>query len=89
MAKVASNGYKMYLKSRTGASVESVKRARKLKAASIGVHPITVRESTEVEEERADFLEQMKNFRPVNVSFERYDSVHAFRGASPLAHSSK
>jgi ATP-dependent RNA helicase DDX54/DBP10 len=70
MAKVASNGYKMYLKSRTGASVESVKRARKLKAASIGVHPITVRESTEVEEERADFLEQMKNFRPVNTIFE-------------------
>ena len=67
--RVASNGYKMYLKSRTGASVESVKRARQMKAEAIGAHPLLVRsgEETVLETEKADFLEQMKNFRPANV----------------------
>ncbi len=67
MKQVAANGYKQYLKSRTGASVESVKRARKMKAETIGTHPLLVRETTEVEQERTNFLEQMKNFRPANV----------------------
>ena len=69
--RVASNGYKMYLKSRTGASVESVKRARQMKAETIGVHPLLLRdngEETALASEKADFLEQMKNFRPANVT---------------------
>ena len=68
--RVASNGYKMYLKSRTGASVESVKRARQMKAETIGVHPMLLGngEETALASEKADFLEQMKNFRPANVT---------------------
>ena len=69
--RVASNGYKMYLKSRTGASVESVKRARQMKAETIGVHPMLLGnsgEETALASEKADFLEQMKNFRPANVN---------------------
>ena len=61
----------MYLKSRTGASVESVKRARKMKAETIGRHPIMRRNDMEnnvLGAEKADFLEQMKNFRPANVN---------------------
>ena len=60
----------MYLKSRTGASVESVKRARQMKAETIGVHPMLLgnQEETALASEKADFLEQMKNFRPANVT---------------------
>ena len=40
-----------------------------MKAEAIGAHPLLVRsgEETVLETEKADFLEQMKNFRPANV----------------------
>ena len=69
----------MYLKSRTGASVESVKRARKMKAETIGRHPIMRRNDMEnnvLGAEKADFLEQMKNFRPANVSNYQSRVIH-------------
>ena len=61
--------YKQYLKSRPGASIESVRRVKSLKPESMGVHPLLA--SAEVESSggtaRDDFLAQMKKFRPPSV----------------------
>ena len=48
-----------------------MKRARQMKAETIGVHPMLLGnsgEETALASEKADFLEQMKNFRPANVN---------------------
>eukprot|EP00088_Acartia_fossae_P008716 TRINITY_DN1417_c0_g1_i8.p1 TRINITY_DN1417_c0_g1~~TRINITY_DN1417_c0_g1_i8.p1 ORF type:complete len:778 (-),score=244.97 TRINITY_DN1417_c0_g1_i8:52-2385(-) len=68
--KTAENGYKQYLKSRPGASVESVKRSKELKDAMIGDHPLLRTETTEMDKKQANILEQMKNFRPKSTIFE-------------------
>jgi ATP-dependent RNA helicase DDX54/DBP10 len=68
--KVAENGYKQYLHSRPGASVESVKRTKDLKAQKMGDHPLLRRTTSAVEAERTSILEQMKNFRPKSTIFE-------------------
>ena len=68
--KVADNAYKQYLKSRPGASVESVKRTKDLKAMKMGDHPLLSRTTTSLEAERTSILEQMKNFRPKSTIFE-------------------
>ena len=41
-----------------------------MKAETIGVHPMLLgnQEETALASEKADFLEQMKNFRPANVT---------------------
>jgi len=66
----SENGYKQYLKSRPGASVESVKRSKEMKDAQIGEHPILRREVTEEDRAQSNFLEQMKQFRPKSTIFE-------------------
>jgi ATP-dependent RNA helicase DDX54/DBP10 len=68
--KVAENAYKQYLKSRPGASVESVKRTKELKALPVGDHPLLCRTASSLETDRANILEQMKNFRPKSTIFE-------------------
>ena len=72
VVKVADNGYKQYLKSRSSASSESVKRAKKLqKDDSIGTHILLAnKDITEQGEAAADILEQMKKFRPNATIFE-------------------
>jgi ATP-dependent RNA helicase DDX54/DBP10 len=69
---VAENAYKQYLKSRPGASVESVKRTKELKALPVGDHPLLCQTNTttSLETDRASILEQMKNFRPKSTIFE-------------------
>ena len=67
----AANAYKQYLKSRPGASRESVKRAKQFKEMQIGGHPVFAAEDSDhVDVERTNFLEQMKNFKPRNTIFE-------------------
>ena len=71
MKKVSANGYTQYLKSRPGASSESVRRSRKMKTSALGAHPLLVSsERNESDLQRSSFLEQMKNFRPQNVSLQ-------------------
>jgi len=71
LVKTASNGYKQYLKSRPGASNESVKRAKVLsKEKKIGVHTLLKTHESSVDTGAADILEQMKNFRPPATIFE-------------------
>ena len=89
--KVAANGYKQYLKSRPGASVESAKRVRFTmpRAEGFGDHPLLLKDTilneelakdmlqgrstdntTNANEFRCDFLEQMRKFRPSSTIFE-------------------
>ena len=44
LSKVAQNGYSQYLKSRPGASVESIKRVKTVKNQRIEVHPLLIRD---------------------------------------------
>jgi len=66
----SANAYKQYLKSRPGASNESVKRCRELKATEIAPHPIFHEDKTDQEKAREDFLSQMKSFKPKSTIFE-------------------
>ena len=74
MQETASNGYKQYLKSRPGASNESVKRSKKLqKESKIPTHALLLASSFQQEvtsDAQANLLEQMKNFRPPATIFE-------------------
>ena len=72
IVKTADNGYKQYLKSRSSASNESVKRAKKLqKGETIGAHALLANNDTmEQGEAAADIIEQMKKFRPTATIFE-------------------
>lgn len=75
--EVADRGFEKYLKSRQGASVESVKRAKRMAKSGqmmdgMGAHPVMM--AGEVKEgqadmaaKREDFLERMRNFRPQSV----------------------
>jgi hypothetical protein len=62
--------YKQYLKSRPGASTESVRRIKSLKLESMGVHPLLASPEAEASAGSAcdDFLLKMKKFRPPSVS---------------------
>jgi len=66
----ASNAYKQYLKSRPGASKESLKRCKDIRDMKIGTHPALNSESSEMELERVNILEQMKNFKTKSTIFE-------------------
>merc|ERR1712123_433963 len=66
----AANAYKQYLKSRPGASKESLKRCKEIKEMKIGPHPVLKTDSSDLEEERVNFLEQMKNFKTKSTIFE-------------------
>merc|ERR1719334_154843 len=66
----AANAYKQYLKSRPGASKESLKRCKEIKEMKIGAHPVLKTDSTDLEDERINFLEQMKNFKTKSTIFE-------------------
>ena len=66
----ADNGYKKYLKSRPGASKESVKRARDYKDMKIGCHPALKTAAIDFEEEKSDILDQLKSFKPKSTIFE-------------------
>ena len=66
----ARNAYKQYLKSRPGASKESVKRAREYKDMKIGAHPVLRTAQTDLDEVKTDILDQLKSFKPRSTIFE-------------------
>merc|ERR1719433_684714 len=70
LVKTSSNGYKQYLKSRPGASNESVKRAKTIqKGQNIATHVLLAKYLLQ-NEHQISILEQMKNFRPSATIFE-------------------
>ncbi|XP_015119993.1 ATP-dependent RNA helicase DDX54 isoform X2 [Diachasma alloeum] len=66
MAQVSKNGYLQYLRSRPSASVDSVKRSKELDIASAGVFT----DYGDLSPKVADFLSQMKKYRPSGTIFE-------------------
>ena len=99
--QVKENGYKQYLKSRPGASVESVKRVRALKGTDFGVHPLletggsgTKDGDDGMDDKRQSILDQMKAFRPTSTIFEvgntsKTDSVRAVMAEKRAKHAGK
>ncbi|XP_022189582.2 ATP-dependent RNA helicase DDX54 [Nilaparvata lugens] len=67
--RVSKNAYKQYLRSRTGASRESVKRVKEVDWADVG--PLKIFASPDQTEiEKANFISQMKQYRPNGTIFE-------------------
>lgn len=68
MRKVCNNAYQQYVKSRPGASMESVKRIKELRINEAGVLP----EYSDDSHAAADIISRMKNYRPQGVSVTLY-----------------
>ncbi|XP_015606294.1 ATP-dependent RNA helicase DDX54 [Cephus cinctus] len=66
MQKVCDNAYQQYIRSRPGASTESVKRVKELRISQAGV----IAEYCDVTPAAADLLSRMKNYRPQGTIFE-------------------
>lgn len=64
MQKVCSNAYQQYIRSRPGASAESVKRIKELHINDAGILP----QYFDVPHTAADIISRMKNYRPQGVS---------------------
>jgi ATP-dependent RNA helicase DDX54/DBP10 len=77
MKKVCSNAYRQYLRSRPGASVESVKRVKDISLNSFGVHPVFPVQGT-IQSKASDILEKMKNYRPNGVSLNKCLEILSF-----------
>ncbi|XP_054268616.1 ATP-dependent RNA helicase DDX54 [Macrosteles quadrilineatus] len=73
--RVSENAYKQYLRSRPGASVDSVRRVKELPTATLGAHPAFVSISKPLLD-RASMLVQMKNYKPQGTVFEFGQSSH-------------
>lgn len=64
MQKVCNNAYQQYVRSRPGASTESVKRVKELCISEAGVLP----QYSDISPTSADLILRMKNYRPQGVS---------------------
>lgn len=64
MQKVCNNAYQQYIRSRPGASTESVKRIKELRINEAGILP----QYSDVSQTAADIISRMKNYRPQGVS---------------------
>nr|CAD7193783.1 unnamed protein product [Timema douglasi] len=64
MRNVCSNGYKQYIRSRPGASNDSVKRFKDLNLANLAIHPVF---STNENLEKFRMLDKMKKYKPAGL----------------------
>lgn len=64
MRKVCNNAYQQYIRSRPGASTESVRRIKELRINEAGILP----QYSDVSHTAADIISRMKNYRPQGVS---------------------
>lgn len=64
MRNVCNNAYQQYVRSRPGASAESVRRIKELRINEAGVLP----QYSDVSPMAADLISRMKNYRPQGVS---------------------
>lgn len=67
--KTCNNAYKKYIKSRPGASVESVKKIKELELATMQLHPL-FRNIGSAEQEKFGLLSRMSEYRPVTTVLE-------------------
>lgn len=68
MVGVYGKAYKQYKRSCPNPSHEAVKKAKDIKVDRLGPHPMFVSEDGDLESNRLTLLEQMKKYRPRNVS---------------------
>jgi ATP-dependent RNA helicase DDX54/DBP10 len=66
MKKVCANAYRQYIRSRPGASVESVKRVKNINHNSFTIHPVFPVQDA-IQSNASDILEKMRNYRPSGV----------------------
>lgn len=64
MRKVCNNAYQQYIRSRPGASAESVKRTKELCINEAGI----LSQYSDISHAAADIMSRMKNYRPQGVS---------------------
>ncbi|XP_049949021.1 ATP-dependent RNA helicase DDX54 [Schistocerca serialis cubense] len=69
MKRVCSNAYKQYLRSRPGASTESMKRIKEINWDTFHYHP-SFSFGDKTEAEKISFLTEMKKYRPNGTVFE-------------------
>ncbi|XP_067005335.2 ATP-dependent RNA helicase DDX54 [Anabrus simplex] len=69
MSRVCNNAYKQYLRSRPGASVESVKRVKEINFSRLKPHSVFGLEEV-TNNDKYQILDQMKKYRPNGTVFE-------------------
>lgn len=62
------NAFKLYLRTRQGASQESYSRAKELLASKVGMHPMIIEQTGRDEVDRQSLLRSISVFRPPEVS---------------------
>lgn len=70
MRESSRQGFKMYLKSRPGATKQSYTRAKEVIDHSLGLHPLFVGQQSEEERRRVDLVNSISGFRPAESVFE-------------------
>ncbi|XP_034257022.1 ATP-dependent RNA helicase DDX54 [Thrips palmi] len=74
--RTCKNAYSRYLQTRTGASVESVRRLRELDFTKLGAHPIFNKiHCLPLEADKQTLLSAMKQYRPKGTVFELGGSI--------------
>ncbi|XP_042242834.1 ATP-dependent RNA helicase DDX54-like [Homarus americanus] len=71
MQNVISNAFKQYVKSRPAPSSESIKRMKESHwVCTVGVHPLLIADSMDIEERRLEMLHALKTLQPKGTVFE-------------------
>jgi ATP-dependent RNA helicase DDX54/DBP10 len=74
MQKVCDNAYQQYVRSRPGASIESVKRTKQLRINEAGILP----QYSDISPIVSDMISRMKNYRPQGVSAMLYIQISKY-----------
>ncbi|KAK9693141.1 Helicase conserved C-terminal domain [Popillia japonica] len=67
---VSEKGYQQYCRSRPAASTDSNKRVKDMGFSSCGVHPLLRNNSKDIECQKENMLDQMRQYRPHGTIFE-------------------
>lgn len=67
MKDVSEKGYQQYCRSRPAASTDSNKRVKDMGFSSCGVHPLLRNNSKDIECQKENMLDQMRQYRPHGV----------------------
>uniref|UniRef100_A0A8C3KRS4 ATP-dependent RNA helicase DDX54 n=1 Tax=Calidris pygmaea TaxID=425635 RepID=A0A8C3KRS4_9CHAR len=70
LRRVADNAHKQYLRSRPGPSPESIKRAKDLDVAQLGIHPLFSARFEDTELERLKMVDSIKTYKSKATIFE-------------------
>jgi ATP-dependent RNA helicase DDX54/DBP10 len=77
MRRVCANAYRQYIRSRPGASVESIKRVKDINLNRFAVHPVFPVKGA-IQCNASDILEKMKNYKPNGVRLNKCLEILSF-----------